>query len=98
MTVKPIRNATLRCNKSCATLSPIGSRALPKGREVCMSAVARITPATAAPKSLYELGEIPPLGHVPERMYAWAIRKDRHGPPEHSMQIEVVPTWSIADV
>jgi len=48
-------------------------------------------------KSLYELGEIPPLGHVPEKMYAWAIRKERHGPPESSMQVEVLPTWPIAD-
>ena len=46
-------------------------------------------------KDLYEIGEIPPLGHVPKSMYAWTIRKDRHGPPETSMQIEVVPTWSI---
>ena len=30
-------------------------------------------------------------------MYAWAIRKERHGPPEQSMQIEVVPTWPIGD-
>jgi crotonyl-CoA carboxylase/reductase len=88
---------TLRCNKSCATLRPIGSGAENKVREVGMSAVASITPPTAALKSLYELGEIPPLGHVPERMYAWAIRKDRHGPPENSMQIEVIPTWPIAD-
>ena len=28
-------------------------------------------------------------------MYAWAIRKDRHGPPEQAMQIEVVPTWPL---
>src|SRR5215213_3369531 len=49
------------------------------------------------PKDLYELGEIPPLGHVPERMYAWAIRKERHGPPEEAMQVEVVPTWPIGD-
>src|SRR5262249_60601932 len=48
-------------------------------------------------KSLYELGEIPPLGHVPEKMHAWAIRKERHGPPESSMQVEVLPTWPIAD-
>lgn len=48
-------------------------------------------------KGLYEVGEIPPLGHVPERMYAWAIRRERHGPPETSMMVEVVPTWSIAD-
>jgi crotonyl-CoA carboxylase/reductase len=41
-------------------------------------------------KDLYELGEIPPLGHVPKQMYAWAIRRERHGPPETAMQIEVV--------
>lgn len=46
-------------------------------------------------KDLYEIGEIPPLGHVPKQMYAWAIRKDRHGPPEESMQLEVVPTWEL---
>ena len=51
----------------------------------------------SGPKDLYELGEIPPLGHVPDRMYAWAIRKERHGPPEDAMQIEVVPTWTIGD-
>ncbi|MGE0668702.1 MAG: crotonyl-CoA carboxylase/reductase [Sphingomonadales bacterium] len=46
-------------------------------------------------KDLYEVGEIPPLGHVPPKMYAWAIRRDRHGPPEESMQIEVVDTPEI---
>ena len=46
-------------------------------------------------KDLYEIGEIPPLGHVPKNMYAWAIRKDRHGPPEESFQLEVVPTWTL---
>ena len=30
-------------------------------------------------KDLYEIGEIPPLGHVPKNMYAWAIRRERHG-------------------
>jgi crotonyl-CoA carboxylase/reductase len=63
-----------------------------------MSAVAKkITPPVADAKSLYEVGEVPPLGHVPERMYAWAIRRERHGPPESSMQIEVVPTWPVAE-
>src|SRR6201987_898590 len=53
---------------------------------------------SAAPlKHLYEIGEVPPLGHIPENMYAWAIRKERHGPPETAMQCEVVPTWPIAD-
>ncbi|SNY90825.1 crotonyl-CoA carboxylase/reductase [Cohaesibacter sp. ES.047] len=46
-------------------------------------------------KDLYELGEIPPLGHVPKEMYAWAIRQERHGPPEQSFKIEVVPTWEL---
>jgi crotonyl-CoA carboxylase/reductase len=46
-------------------------------------------------KDLYEVGEIPPLGHVPERMYAWAIRRERHGEPEAAMQVEVVPTPAI---
>ena len=46
-------------------------------------------------KDLYEIGEIPPLGHVPKQMYAWAIRKERHGPPEEAMQLEVVPTWEL---
>ena len=53
--------------------------------------------AAQAVKDLYDIGEIPPLGHVPARMHAWAIRKDRHGPPESAMQIEVVPTWPIRD-
>ena len=46
-------------------------------------------------KDLYEIGEIPPLGHVPATMYAWCIRQERHGAPETAMQIEVVPTWKI---
>lgn len=57
---------------------------------------------TAAPKlhvvkDIYAVGEIPPLGHVPENMNAWAIRQERHGPPEESMQIEQVPTWPIGE-
>ncbi|CAK0753964.1 Crotonyl-CoA carboxylase/reductase [uncultured Gammaproteobacteria bacterium] len=50
---------------------------------------------TAAPKDLYEVGEIPPLGHVPKKMYAWCIRKERHGEPETAMQVEVVETPTI---
>jgi crotonyl-CoA carboxylase/reductase len=46
-------------------------------------------------KDLYDIGEIPPLGHVPTKMHAWVVRKDRHGPPEQSMQLEVVPTWTL---
>src|SRR5689334_23748709 len=61
------------------------------------SAAPKAAPGAVPPKDLYEIGEIPPLGHVPEKMYAWAIRKERHGPPESSFQIEVLPTWPIAD-
>ncbi|MEX2629874.1 MAG: crotonyl-CoA carboxylase/reductase [Tistlia sp.] len=46
-------------------------------------------------KDLYEIGEIPPLGHVPKRMYAWAIRRERHGEPETAMQQEVVPVPAL---
>lgn len=51
--------------------------------------------ADAPVKDLYELGEIPPLGHVPKNMYAWSIRPDRLGEPDTAMQVEVVPTWEI---
>lgn len=30
-------------------------------------------------------------------MYAWAIRRERHGPPEESHQLEVLPVWDIGD-
>ena len=49
----------------------------------------------APQKDLYALGEMPPLGHVPAKMYAWAIRRERHGEPDTAMQIEVVDTWAI---
>ena len=45
----------------------------------------------AAPeKDLYEVGEMPPMGHVPAQMHAWAIRRERHGEPEKAFQLEVV--------
>ncbi len=43
-------------------------------------------------KNIYEIGEIPPLGYVPDEMYAWVIRRDREGPPEQAMQVERMPT------
>ena len=35
------------------------------------------TPPEAETKELYEIGEIPPLGHVPSKMYGWAIRRKK---------------------
>ena len=49
----------------------------------------------APQKDLYELGEIPPMGYVPRKMYAWAIRRERHGEPDKSMQVEVVDVPEI---
>ncbi|OIQ31188.1 MAG: crotonyl-CoA carboxylase/reductase [Alphaproteobacteria bacterium MedPE-SWcel] len=49
----------------------------------------------APQKDLYEMGEIPPMGYVPKQMYAWAIRKERHGEPDTAMQQEVVEVPAI---
>jgi crotonyl-CoA carboxylase/reductase len=54
-------------------------------------------PSRAPLKDLYELNELPPLGHVPPNMYAWTIRRERHGPPQESFKVEVVPTWAIGE-
>ncbi|MCO4827806.1 alcohol dehydrogenase catalytic domain-containing protein, partial [Lentibacter algarum] len=51
-----------------------------------------VTPYEAPEKDLYEVGEMPPLGYVPKQMYAWAIRRERHGEPDKSFQVEVVDT------
>ncbi|MFE3329467.1 crotonyl-CoA carboxylase/reductase [Streptomyces sp. NPDC059176] len=44
------------------------------------------------PKSLYEIGEFPPLGEVPSQMYASVIRQDRFGEPKQAFRTEVVDT------
>ena len=44
----------------------------------------------APEKDLYEVGEMPPMGYVPKQMYAWAIRRERHGEPSDAMLQEVV--------
>jgi crotonyl-CoA carboxylase/reductase len=46
----------------------------------------------APKKDLYEMGEIPPLGHVPEKMYGWILRQERHGDPTDALKVEVVDT------
>ena len=48
-----------------------------------------------ATKDLYEVGKIPPLGHVPARMHAWTIRRERQGEPDTAMRVEVVDTPDI---
>ncbi|PDP86973.1 crotonyl-CoA carboxylase/reductase [Glycomyces fuscus] len=43
------------------------------------------------PKDLYDLGEVPPLGHVPARMHAFTLRRERYGQPREAFAREVVP-------
>ena len=38
-------------------------------------------------KDLYEVGEIPPLGYLPPKMYAWAIRRERHGSGQQHLRL-----------
>jgi crotonyl-CoA carboxylase/reductase len=45
-------------------------------------------------KDLYQLGETPPLGEVPQRMLAQVIRQDRFGQPTKAFRIEEVPVPS----
>ena len=55
---------------------------------------------TIEEKDIYAIGEIPPLGHVPKKMHAWVIRKDRHGNPMQSFVEEEfdVPEIGPSDV
>ena len=41
-------------------------------------------------KDIYAIGEIPPLGEVPKRMFAQVIRPERFGEPEKAFQIEEI--------
>lgn len=50
---------------------------------------------TIQTKDLYELGEIPPLGEVPAKMYAEVIRRERFGEPKKAFAREVVPVPEI---
>ena len=41
------------------------------------------------------LGEKPPLGEVPEKMHAFAVRQNRFGEPRDAWQREIIPTPEI---
>jgi len=62
---------------------------------MALDAEHQIAAYDAPEKNLYEMGEIPPLGFVPPKMYAWAIRRERHGEPDTAFEVEVVDTWRI---
>ena len=46
-------------------------------------------------KDIYNIGEMPPLGFIPNKMHAWVIRKDRHGNPIQSFKEEEFPVPEI---
>ncbi|WP_422385745.1 crotonyl-CoA carboxylase/reductase [Paracoccus suum] len=54
-----------------------------------------IAPYDAAEKRLYAVGEMPPLGYVPQQMHAWVIRPGQHGAPDIAMQPEIVDVPTI---
>ncbi len=41
-------------------------------------------------KEVYEIGEMPPIGHVPKYMYGQLIRADRFGHPRQAFKVEKV--------
>ncbi|HSS22908.1 MAG TPA: crotonyl-CoA carboxylase/reductase, partial [Mycobacterium sp.] len=45
---------------------------------------------SAYTSTLYDIGDLPPLGVVPRRMYASVIRPDRYGPPARAFAVETV--------
>ncbi len=83
------------------TASSKSAPAKPRDNVTVLPTAASANAGVAAPahvqlaKDLYDIGEIPPLGHVPKQMHAWTIREERHGEPDTAMQLEVVPTWEL---
>ena len=46
-------------------------------------------------RELFEIGEIPPVGEIPERMHAQLIRPDRFGDPEKAFQVEEIEVPTV---
>ncbi|HXQ24310.1 MAG TPA: crotonyl-CoA carboxylase/reductase [Candidatus Acidoferrales bacterium] len=46
-------------------------------------------------KEIYEIGEVPPVGHVPAQMYAQLIRAERFGEPKQAFKVEKVAVPDI---
>ena len=46
-------------------------------------------------QDLFGIGEIPPVGHVPQRMHAQLVRPDRYGEPRDAIQDEVIDVPEI---
>jgi crotonyl-CoA carboxylase/reductase len=48
-------------------------------------------------RTLYDVGEMPPLGRVPKQMHAWTVRQERFGEPTKAWQSEVIDVPDILD-
>src|SRR6202046_443636 len=46
-------------------------------------------------KEIYEVGQVPAIGHVPKHMYAQVIRADRFGEPKHAFKVEKIAVPEI---
>src|ERR1700730_16792135 len=46
-------------------------------------------------KEIYEIGEVPPIGHVPKSMYAQLIRAERFGEPTRAFKVEKIPVPAL---
>ena len=46
-------------------------------------------------REIFDLGDRPPLGEVPVKMHAFAVRQDRFGEPRDAWKREVLPTPAI---
>ncbi|HJL56764.1 MAG TPA: crotonyl-CoA carboxylase/reductase [Arenicellales bacterium] len=50
---------------------------------------------TGPVREIYDLGDRPPLGAVPEKMHAFCVRQDRFGEPKDAWQREILPVPNI---
>ncbi len=48
-------------------------------------------------KEIYEIGQIPPIGDIPKKMYAQVIRSERFGEPKDAFKIEIIDVPQIGD-
>ncbi len=48
-------------------------------------------------KEIYELGEMPSLGQIPKKMYAFAVRQDRFGEPKDAWKREIIDVPSLGE-
>lgn len=48
-------------------------------------------------KEVYDIGEAPPLGEIPNKMHAWLIRAERFGQPTQAFQKEILEVPDIKD-